>query len=262
MEGADHRELELRQSVGLVEEIVHGARIVAGMQADRQVQVLGHGVEREEIGVGELAVAGQPAHEDAAGAVGLGAFELRAHQAVVVERQERRQGDPAQAALPGRPDIGEPAIVAAVDREFDLGPPGDRPQEQAGIEHLDVDGQLVHVGEPLVDIAKLAGCAVGVAADIALARDEAAVNAPIFGLRVGTAFDRFAPWGRNGNWPVGEVGPFHIGPGGRSLDDMGVGIYNRHSAPCHGAPLHAAMPYEMIILINDNTLRLPQETTC
>jgi hypothetical protein len=80
MTRADDGQLELGKTRVVGEEVVMEETAVGRMDADRQVEIARHLPERIKIRRAERAFALQAAHEDAAGAVGLGPLELVPHR--------------------------------------------------------------------------------------------------------------------------------------------------------------------------------------
>ena len=102
--------------------------------------------------------------------------------------------------------------------------------------------RLVHVAQPLVDVAQFAGAAIGVEADIALPLDQLAVDAPELCLLPWPAFHGRAGGGGDRDRAMHQVRPLHIAPCGRRFDHMGIGIDGRHW-PSDGAGRPRAPPW-------------------
>lgn len=84
----------------------------------------------------------QAAHEDTAGAAGIGKLDFRDHARRI---DHRHHGDPLEPPLAFGCDIDEPLVVASADRVLDFRSCRERPEKQRRIEHLDVDVELVHM---------------------------------------------------------------------------------------------------------------------
>ena len=107
-----------------------------------------------KYGVGEAPVALDAVHEEAACAVILRPVHLFDGNVAAHVRQHRHIAEPAVAL---GVDVVHPAVVAPVERDFDLRAAREGPEEHGGIEDVDVHSQLVHVREPLLDIGHLGG---------------------------------------------------------------------------------------------------------
>ena len=65
-------------------------------------------------------------------------------------------GHPAQSPVALLPDIGHPAVVCAAQRDFGIGALGHLIEKDAGVEHLDIDAQLVHMLDPPRHVGQIA----------------------------------------------------------------------------------------------------------
>src|SRR6266567_9598848 len=210
-------------------DVAHGKTVVAGMKADRKVEFLRHLIEPEEIRTGEPHLQFQASDEDTAGAVLLAEGEFLARR---VHGAQGRHHGPAQAALALFPDIGEPAIVAAAERDFDRGILSPGAQEHRRVEHLDVDIERVHVIETRLDVAHLAGHIGGVGADIVLLGLEPPIDDPE--LPLDAAFIAFRMLALDlADDPRFEMAKFRVDivECGHRLDDVGIGINGSHYVP-------------------------------
>ena len=122
------------------------------MYDDRDVETLSRLVDRVEVGLGHDAVGLDRTHEHAASAVRHGPFELLDG---LVDRQERQRRGPPEAFRAVLGHIGEPAVVAAAERDLHLRPRRRGAYEERRVQHLDVHTHVVHVPETAIDIRHL-----------------------------------------------------------------------------------------------------------
>ena len=134
------------------EDVVDLLVAVADVDHDRDVETLSCLVDWVEVGLGHDAVGLNRTHEHAAGAVRHGPFELLDG---LVDRQERQRRGPPEALRAALGHIGEPAVVAAAERDLHLRPSRRGAYEERRVQHLDVHPHVVHVPESGVDIRHL-----------------------------------------------------------------------------------------------------------
>ena len=73
----------------------------------------------------------------------------------LVDVEHRRERHPAEAPAGGLRGVGHPAVVCAGQGGVHLRARGEPAEEERGVEHLHVNVQLVHVGEPGGDVGQL-----------------------------------------------------------------------------------------------------------
>ena len=189
------------------------------MDAHRDVQLLGGVVDGVEVGVAQQPFPLGAAHVDAHGAVLPGDTGFLVH---MVGAQQWHHGHPVQAVVGLPPALPHPAVVAAAQRQLDLGPGGERDDEDGGEDHLDVHPELIHVPEPHRHVPQLAGLQRRVLADVAGLEPQGAVHQPVLVDFAGTV---------QGADDVGAelaVGAVHKFPGLFGFENVCVGIDSEH----------------------------------
>ena len=161
-EGADVEDTVLVEKVAGavgVGQHVHQMGIAVGLvQPDAQVQLRSFLVEREEVRVIHAAGTLYRPHEDAAGTVLLGEAQLVQG---VRHAEKRQHAHPAQPPLGFLPDVRHPAVVGAAKGHVHFRTLGALVQEDARVEDLHVDAQLVHVRQPRPHVGHVPGCHAG-----------------------------------------------------------------------------------------------------
>jgi hypothetical protein len=159
------------------------------MDADRQIELAGFLIDRKKMGVADVLIAFQAAHEYTAGAILLGVARFFDR---FVHRKQRQHRHPAQPFGSLLPDIDQPSIVTSRHRQLDLGTSSKGTKEDRRIQNLHVDVQVVHMLEPRPDVRHLPGLSRGVMADIACLSDIRSIDQPRFAARcriVGSGHD-------------------------------------------------------------------------
>ena len=139
MEHADGRQFETKSILHLVPHIEISDR---SMDTDGQVEPARLLIDGEEVRVRQAEARFSGTQVDAAGPVLLPEVDLFDRFVHVVRWSDNW---PAESALAHLPDIAHPTVVAPGECEIHLWAWAERPQEERGVEDLDVDAQLVHV---------------------------------------------------------------------------------------------------------------------
>ncbi len=129
------------------------AQVAADVHGDREVEVLRLLVQRGHRRVGEAHLVVLPEQEHRCRAVLLAELELL-HRAL--HRAHRCHDRPAQAPTRVGGSLGDPPVVAAVQRGLRGRAPRGVEQPPRRVHHLHVDAEVVHVAEAGVDVDQVA----------------------------------------------------------------------------------------------------------
>ena len=172
---ADARQLERRETRVAPEVIVEREVPRRRVDAHRQIEPLRLLPHRRQIRVAQPVRPLDSAHKHRARAVVLAEPQLLE---ALVERHRGQHDRPPQpsAALPV--NIRQPAVVALRQREVNLRVRGERAQENAGIQHVRAHAQLVHMRQPLGDVARLPRRLVRIQPHVHAFREGAGIYVP------------------------------------------------------------------------------------